>query len=144
VSEETKEVSLIERETTEGVLVTNIDELEVFVSTKLVEFTPENYKGDSDAAKKDRALLAEMDRPKDDVWKDAPVTATKALVAYYTNISGCIGQATCTRELPKSRARVIAEEARTRYERGAVAAGSLDDVIESAILKALAEKEAGK
>jgi len=57
VSEETKEVSLIERETTDGVLVTNIDELEVFVSAKLVEYTPENYKGDSDAAKKDRATL---------------------------------------------------------------------------------------
>ncbi len=57
MSEETKEVSLIERETTDGVLVTNIDELEVFVSAKLVEFTPENYKGDSDAAKKDRATL---------------------------------------------------------------------------------------
>ena len=57
MSEETKEVSLIERETTEGVLVTNIDELEVFVSAKLVEYTPENYKGDSDAAKKDRATL---------------------------------------------------------------------------------------
>lgn len=90
-----------------------------------------------------RALLAEMDKP-GDVWKDAPVTATKALVAYYTNISGCIGQATYTRELPKSRARVIAEEARSQYERGAIGAGSLDDVIESAILKALAEKEAGK
>ena len=57
MSEETKEVSLIERETTDGVLVTNIDELEVFVSAKLVEYTPENYKGDSDAAKKDRATL---------------------------------------------------------------------------------------
>jgi hypothetical protein len=57
MSEETKEVSLIERETTEGVLVTNIDELETFVSEKLVEYTPENYKGDSDAAKKDRATL---------------------------------------------------------------------------------------
>lgn len=54
---ETKEVSLIERETTEGVLVTNIDELEAFVAEKLVEYTPENYKGDSDTAKKDRALL---------------------------------------------------------------------------------------
>lgn len=54
---ETKEVSLIERETTEGVLVTNIDELEAFVAEKLVEYTPENYKGDSDAAKKDRATL---------------------------------------------------------------------------------------
>lgn len=54
---ETKEVSLIERETKDGVLVTNIDELESFVAAKLVEYTPENYKGDSDAAKKDRATL---------------------------------------------------------------------------------------
>ena len=54
---ESKEVSLIEKESTEGVLVTNIDELESFVAAKLVEYTPENYKGDSDAAKKDRATL---------------------------------------------------------------------------------------
>lgn len=57
MSEETKEVALIERESTEGVLVTNIDELEAFVAAKLVEYTPENYRGDSDAAKKDRAEL---------------------------------------------------------------------------------------
>lgn len=54
---ESKEVSLIEKESTEGVLVTNIDELEKFVAEKLIEYTPENYKGDSDAAKKDRATL---------------------------------------------------------------------------------------
>lgn len=54
---DTKEVSLIEKETATGVLVTNIDELEIFVAAKLVEFTPENYSGDSDAAKKDRATL---------------------------------------------------------------------------------------
>lgn len=54
---ETKEISLIEKESTNGKLVTNIDELEVFVAEKLVEYTPENYKGDSDAAKKDRAVL---------------------------------------------------------------------------------------
>lgn len=52
-----KEVMLVEKETKEGVLVTNIDELEKFVAEKLVEYTPENYKGDSDAAKKDRATL---------------------------------------------------------------------------------------
>lgn len=55
--EETKAVSLIERESKEGRLTTNIDELEKFVAEKLLEFTPENYKGDSDAAKKDRATL---------------------------------------------------------------------------------------
>ena len=54
---ESKEVSLVEKESTEGVLVTNIDELEKFVAEKLVEYTPENYKGDSDAAKKDCATL---------------------------------------------------------------------------------------
>jgi len=54
---ETKEISLIEKESPEGVLVTNIDELEVFVAEKLIEYTLENYKGDADAAKKDRATL---------------------------------------------------------------------------------------
>ena len=54
---ETKDISLIERESNTGVLVTNIEELEKFISEKLTEYTPENYKGDSDAAKKDRATL---------------------------------------------------------------------------------------
>lgn len=54
---ETKEVTLCERESTGVVLTTNIDELEIFVASKLLEYTPENYKGDSDAAKKDRATL---------------------------------------------------------------------------------------
>jgi len=89
-----------------------------------------------------RALLAEMS--KDDVWKDAPVTATKALVAYYTNISGCIGQATYTRELPKSRARVIAEEAWADCHSDVTTKEEDIARIESAILKALAENEAGK
>lgn len=54
---ESREISLIEKESDTGKLVTNIDELELFVAEKLVEYTPENYKGDSDAAKKDRATL---------------------------------------------------------------------------------------
>jgi len=54
---ETKEIALIEREPVNGRLVTNIDELEAFVAERLVEYTPENYKGDADAAKKDRATL---------------------------------------------------------------------------------------
>ena len=54
---ETKEIALIEKESVNGKLTTNIDELEVFVAEKLVEYMPENYKGDSDAAKKDRAVL---------------------------------------------------------------------------------------
>lgn len=38
-------------------LETNIGELELFVAEKLKEYTPGNYLGDSDAAKKDRATL---------------------------------------------------------------------------------------
>jgi hypothetical protein len=55
--DETKEIALIEKESTDGKLATNIDDLEVFVAEKLIEYTPENYKGDADAAKKDRATL---------------------------------------------------------------------------------------
>lgn len=55
--EESKAIALIERESKDGRLTTNIDDLEAFVAIKLVEYTPENYKGDSDAAKKDRATL---------------------------------------------------------------------------------------
>ena len=89
------------------------------------------------------ALLAEMDKP-GDVWKDAPEKAIRAFTYFYDDKRSFINAKEYTRGLPKSRARVIAEEARTRYERGAVGAGSLDDVIESAILKALAEQESGK
>lgn len=54
---ETKEIMLVEKEVETGVLTTNIDELEKFVAEKLEEYTPENYTGDADAAKKDRAVL---------------------------------------------------------------------------------------
>lgn len=54
---ETKEIALIERESVNGRLVTNIDELEAFVAERLAEYTPEKYKGDADMAKKDRATL---------------------------------------------------------------------------------------
>ncbi len=49
------ELLVIEKK--EGVLLTNIDKLEAFVQEKLKEYTPDNYKGDADAAKKDRATL---------------------------------------------------------------------------------------
>ena len=55
--DETVELSLIVQEKKEGVLVTNIERLETLVSEKLKEYTPENYTGDADAAKKDRAVL---------------------------------------------------------------------------------------
>lgn len=40
-----------------GVLETNIEQLEVYVNSKLEEYKPELYKGDADSAKKDRAEL---------------------------------------------------------------------------------------
>lgn len=40
-----------------GVLETNIVQLEDYVNQKLTEYNPEQYKGDSDSAKKDRAEL---------------------------------------------------------------------------------------
>jgi len=51
------ELSLIVKEKTAGSLITNIELLETMVNEKLTEYTPENYRGDADAAKKDRALL---------------------------------------------------------------------------------------
>ena len=50
------EITLIEKENAVK-LETNIGELELFVAEKLKEYTPGNYLGDSDAAKKDRATL---------------------------------------------------------------------------------------
>lgn len=50
------EIALIEKENAVK-LETNIGELEQFVAEKLKEYTPSNYLGDSDAAKKDRATL---------------------------------------------------------------------------------------
>lgn len=50
------EITLIEKENAVK-LETNIGELEQFVAEKLKEYTPGNYIGDSDAAKKDRATL---------------------------------------------------------------------------------------
>src|SRR5574344_1018722 len=50
------EIALIEKENAVK-LETNIGELEQFVAEKLKEYTPGNYIGDSDAAKKDRATL---------------------------------------------------------------------------------------
>ena len=40
-----------------GALETNIEQLEVYVTSKLEEYKPELYKGDAVSAKKDRAEL---------------------------------------------------------------------------------------
>ena len=47
---------------TKGILETNISQLEEFVTSKLEEYKPEFYKGDSDAAKKDRAELNKSEK----------------------------------------------------------------------------------
>ena len=88
---------------------------------------------DKDVSRFAKALLAEMDKPK--VWDNAPEWATKAVVNWSapTHYSGVYKE--YTRELPKSRIDEIAEEAVDKYQRGAVGAGSLTDIIKSAILK---------
>ena len=83
-----------------------------------------------------RALLAEMDKPKDDVWKDAPENAVRSLTYFYDANRAYISEIECTRTLPKPRARVIAEEF---FDSEAYIG-----FCEIAILKALAEQEAGK
>ena len=83
------------------------------------------------------ALIAEMDKPK--VWDGAPEWATKAVINWSakTHYSGVYKE--YTRTLPKSRIDEIAEEAEDKYRRGAVGAGSLTDIIKSAILQARKE-----
>lgn len=54
------------------------------------------------------ALLEEMDKPK--VWDGAPEDALQAQIIWFTKNGGYIGMKTYTRELPKTRARIMAEE----------------------------------
>lgn len=54
---EAGELSLVIVEKKAGFLTTNIEALENFVTERLEEYKPENYQGDADAAKKDRAEL---------------------------------------------------------------------------------------
>ena len=83
-----------------------------------------------------RSLLAEMDKPKDDVWKDAPEMAIRAVTYFYDDKRSFINAKEYTRGLPQSRARVIAEEFfDSEAYRG---------FCEIALLKALAEQESGK
>lgn len=79
------------------------------------------------------ALISEMDKPK--VWSDAPEWAVTAMVVWYGKDKRVAYSQNYTRELPKSRIDEIADEAVDKYQRGAVGAGSLTDIIKSAILK---------
>lgn len=85
------------------------------------------------------ALLAEMDKPK--VWDNAPGIAEKACVIFTFGEQDihCPKYEIYTRTLPKSRAREIAEEYQERWLQSDSLKGV--DVIESAIEKALSERE---
>jgi len=90
------------------------------------------------------ALIAEMDKPK--VWDGAPEWATDARIRW-TDRNGVTGHNDMysqlyTRELPKTRAREIAEEYQERWLQSDSLKGV--DVIEAAIEKALSEREAEK
>lgn len=85
------------------------------------------------------ALLAEMNKPK--VWYGAPEWATKAVVNWSAPTRCWSVNKEYTREPPKSRIDEIAEEAEDRYKRGAIGAGSLTDIIKSAILKDREERD---
>ena len=94
-----------------------------------------------------RALLAEMDKQK--VWDGAPENAVIAQVHFYkaakTYATPSATPMVYTRELPKSRAREIAEESWRSFRDRKV--GNGEDYItslEAAILKREKELEAGK
>ena len=63
---------------------------------------------DKDTRKLAAALLEEMDKPK--AWDGAPDNALQAQIIWFTKNGGYIGMKTYTRELPKTRARIMAEE----------------------------------
>ena len=63
---------------------------------------------DKDTRKLATALLEEMDKPK--VWDGAPDNALQAQIIWFTKNGGYIGMKTYTREIPKTRARQMAEE----------------------------------
>jgi len=85
------------------------------------------------------ALLEEMDKPK--VWDGAPEDALQARITWLTKNDVCIGPKTYTRELPKTRARIMAEE---------IAAAQISnkkdlvDIIEQTIKTHIAELKEGE
>lgn len=50
-------LSLVVKKETVGVLETNIEDLEKFVTERIKDYAPDSYMGDADSAKKDRAEL---------------------------------------------------------------------------------------
>jgi hypothetical protein len=82
------------------------------------------------------ALLEERTKPK--VWEFAPITADRAVVYYYVG-NTFFGEKTYTRELPKTRARQIAEN--TYVDMEDFTHEDFIDAIESALIKYAEELE---
>ena len=82
------------------------------------------------------ALLEERAKPK--VWEFAPITADCAVVYYYVG-NTFFGEKTYTRELPKTRARQIAEN--TYVDMEDFTHEDFIDAIESALIKYAEELE---
>ena len=105
---QTESLELVVTEKAVGYLETNIEALETYVKQKLEEYKPENYKGDADLAKKDRAelnkardkisrarkeLIAELMKPYNDFE-----TRCKALEKMIDSASGALDEIVKTKE----------------------------------------------
>lgn len=66
---ETKDLVLVVKEQKLGELVTNAKEIKAFVEARLIDYTPENYVGKADEAKKDRAELNKASKELNDKRK---------------------------------------------------------------------------
>ena len=92
---------------------------------------------DKDVSRFAKALLAEMDKPK--VWDCAPNDAVLVDLYFYkhTEVNNQVGTKTYSRELPKSRARQIAEEVASEYDThcDSFIEDQIADACEAAILK---------
>ena len=76
---ETSGLELIVQERTPGTLKTNITKLEKLIAEKLEEYRPENYGGDADKAKKDRA---DLNKAKDAIGKARRAIIEEAMKPY--------------------------------------------------------------
>lgn len=105
---QTESLELVVTEKAVGYLETNIEALETYVKQKLEEYKPENYMGDADLAKKDRAelnkardkisrarkeLIAELMKPYNDFE-----TRCKALEKMIDSASGALDEIVKTKE----------------------------------------------
>ena len=109
------------------------------IREEIIKAYKENAKSSHDVEVLCEALLSETAKPK--LWGNAPEWASTAMVVWYGKAGQVATSQEYTRTLPKSRIDEIAEEAVDKYLRGAVGAGSLTDIIKSAIMKGREEYE---